>query len=276
MMVPPHPLIKHWLAVARNKETPPPVFRNCIAELGRLLVYEAARDGFLPVVEGEIESPLGVAAAEMVDPSRPVSVVPILRAGLVPLESALTLLPAQRTFHLGYVRNEETMLPELYLNKLPEKFAPEDPVLVCDPMLATGGTMMAALEELLARGASPNMIKVISIVAAPPALTKLGEKFPGAATQTPPLPRPPSTPSPPPPPPPPPPSLAAAPPGLLTGRDDGRLMCVGVRACRAPRVLRHDRRGAERRRIHRPGPRGRGRPGLWHALKRRECLPQRR
>ena len=190
VMVPPHPLIKHWLAVARNKETPPPVFRNCIAELGRLLVYEAARDGFLPVVEGEIESPLGVAAAEMVDPSRPVSVVPILRAGLVPLESALTLLPAQRTFHLGYVRNEETMLPELYLNKLPEKFAPEDPVLVCDPMLATGGTMMAALEELLARGASPNMIKVISIVAAPPALTKLGEKFPGAATQTPPLPRP--------------------------------------------------------------------------------------
>jgi len=190
VMVPPHPLIKHWLAVARNKDTPPPVFRNCVAELGRLLVYEAARDGFLPVLEGEIESPLGVAAAEMVDPSRPVSVVPILRAGLVPLESALTLLPAQRTFHLGYVRNEETMLPELYLNKLPEQFAPEDPVLVCDPMLATGGTMMAALEELVARGASPNMIKVISIVAAPPALTKLGEKFPGATGENHPSPPP--------------------------------------------------------------------------------------
>ena len=184
VMVPPHPLIKHWLAVARNKETPPPVFRNVIAELGRLLVYEAARDGFLPVVEGEIESPLGLAAAEMVDPSRPVAIVPILRAGLVPLESALTLLPAQRTFHLGYVRNEETMQPELYLNKLPEKFEPEDPVLVCDPMLATGGTMVAALEELIARGASANMIKVISIVAAPPALTKLGENFPGARRET--------------------------------------------------------------------------------------------
>ena len=73
MHVPPHPLIKHWLAVARNKHSPTPIFRAAIAELGRLLIYELGRD-WLPTMEGTIESPVGPADAEYVDPSRPIKV----------------------------------------------------------------------------------------------------------------------------------------------------------------------------------------------------------
>ena len=83
--VPSHPLAAHWLAVARNKASPSPVFRSAIAELGRILVYEAV-DGWLPTVSGEVDTPCGVADCTFVDPGQPVKVVPILRAGLVLLE----------------------------------------------------------------------------------------------------------------------------------------------------------------------------------------------
>ena len=73
VIVPPHPLIGHWLGVARNKEAPPPVFRNCMSELGRLLIYEAVRD-LLPTRQGEIETPVGLADVEIVDPTKPVKV----------------------------------------------------------------------------------------------------------------------------------------------------------------------------------------------------------
>jgi len=101
--VPPHPLVKHWVAVARNKDTPSPIFRSALAELGRILVYEAARD-WLPTVQGQVETPLALADVEVVDTSRPVKVVPILRAGLTLLEDVATVLPAQQTFHLGVAR----------------------------------------------------------------------------------------------------------------------------------------------------------------------------
>lgn len=88
VLVPPHPLIKHWLAVARSKETPGPTFRSAIAELGRILIYEAARD-WLPMIDGEVETPLGVnAEISFVDVRNPVKVVPILRSGLLLLEQA--------------------------------------------------------------------------------------------------------------------------------------------------------------------------------------------
>ncbi|KAI3912521.1 hypothetical protein MKW98_020983 [Papaver atlanticum] len=183
VFVPPHSLIKHWVSVLRNEQTPPPVFKNAMAELGRLLIYEASRD-WLPTVTGEIQSPLGVASVEFIDPREPVTIVPILRAGLALVEHASSILPATKTYHLGISRNEETLLPTVYLNKLPEKLPEGSRVLVVDPMLATGGTIVAALEMLRDRGVDFKQIKVISALAAPPALQKLSENFPGLHVYT--------------------------------------------------------------------------------------------
>ncbi|KAL2623653.1 hypothetical protein R1flu_003858 [Riccia fluitans] len=176
--VPPHPLIKHWVSVLRNEMTPSPLFRSAMGELGRILIYEASRD-WLVTVSGEIQTPCGIAECEFIDPREPVKVVPILRAGLVLVEQIGSVLPATQTYHLGYVRDEETLEPTLYLNKLPERFPEGSRVLITDPTLATGGTIVAALEELRSRGADPKLMRVICAVAAPPALTKLSEKFPG-------------------------------------------------------------------------------------------------
>ncbi|MGM3308311.1 uracil phosphoribosyltransferase [Anabaena sp. WFMT] len=176
--VPPHPLIKHWLAVARDVATPPVLFRAAITELGRWLTYEAARD-WLPTLETTVESPLAPCPATFIDPQVPVAVVPILRAGLGLLEGAQTLLPLAKIYHLGLVRNEETLEPSCYLNKLPEKFDPETRVLITDPMLATGGSIMAAMAELTKRGVEPALTRIVCVVAAPPALQKLSADYPG-------------------------------------------------------------------------------------------------
>lgn len=178
VFVPPHPLIKHWVSVLRNEQTPCAVFKNAMAELGRLLIYEASRD-WLPTISGEIQSPLGPAAVEFIDPREPIVIVPILRAGLALAEYASSILPATKIYHLGISRDEETLQPTVYLNKLPEKLPEGSRVFVIDPMLATGGTIIAALELIKGCGVENNQIKVISAVAAPPALQKLGEKFPG-------------------------------------------------------------------------------------------------
>jgi len=178
VFVPPHPLINHWLGIARNAMTPPPIFRSTLGELGRLLIYECVRD-WLPTFTAEVEGPLGTAQVELVDPSQPIAVVPVLRAGLVLLEEAKTVLPASITYHLGFVRDETTLQPTMYLNKLPKQFMPGQRVLICDPMLATGGTMVQAIEECLARGAEVGNIRIVCIVSCPPALTLLSEKYPG-------------------------------------------------------------------------------------------------
>ena len=176
--VPPHPLIKHWLAVARDVSTPSVLFRSAITELGRWLTYEAARE-WLPTQELMVQTPLDVCPGTVVNPQVPVAVVPILRAGLGLLEGAQTLLPLASVYHLGLVRNEETLEPDCYLNKLPEKFAAETRVLITDPMLATGGSMMAAMAELTQRGVDPSLTRIVCVVAAPPALQKLGAAYPG-------------------------------------------------------------------------------------------------
>ncbi|CAG9460120.1 unnamed protein product [Pedinophyceae sp. YPF-701] len=183
IFVPPHPLIKHWLAVCRNVGSPSPVFRSAMGELGRILIYEAGRE-WLPVVEGEVESPLGVAPCEVIDPAQPIKVVPVLRAGMLLLEDSATVLPHQQTFHVGVERDEDTLQPSWYLNKLPESFAPTDRVLVAETMIATGGTILLVLDEIVKRGADPTNVRVIAAVCAPPALQKLSEKYPGMKLYT--------------------------------------------------------------------------------------------
>lgn len=175
--VPPHPLIKHWLTVARDRNTPTVLFKSAMTELGRWLTYEASRD-WLPTQEITVETPLTSCQGTVVNPEQPLVVVPILRAGLALLEGAQTLLPLASIYHLGLSRNEETLEPSCYLNNLPEKFASETRVLILEPMLATGGSIMTAMAEITSRGVDPSYIRVISVVAAPPALQKLSAEYP--------------------------------------------------------------------------------------------------
>jgi uracil phosphoribosyltransferase len=175
--VPPHPLIKHWLAVARDAATPSELFRSAITELGRWLTYEAVRE-WLPTMETTIKTPLAFSPVTFINPDVPIAVVPILRAGLGLWEGAQTLLPLVSVYHLGLARDEQTLEPSCYLNKLPAKFDPQTLVLIPEPMLATGGTIMAAMGELTARGVDPALVRIISVVAAPPALKKLGAAYP--------------------------------------------------------------------------------------------------
>ncbi|MDJ0616286.1 MAG: uracil phosphoribosyltransferase [Calothrix sp. MO_192.B10] len=176
--VPPHPLIKHWLAVARDAATPSVLFRSAITELGRWLTYEASRE-WLPTKDVTVQTPLDTCAATFIDAEVPMAVVPILRAGLGLLEGAQTLLPLASIYHLGLERNEETLQPSCYLNSMPEKFHPQTRVLITDPMLATGGSIMAAMSELVQRGIEPSLVRIVCVVASPPALQKLSEAYPG-------------------------------------------------------------------------------------------------
>jgi len=181
--VPPHPLIKHWLAVARDRNTPGILFRTAMTELGRWLTYEAMREWF-PSMETTVETPLGPATAAVINPELPVAVVPILRAGLTLLEGAQSVLPRAATYHFGLARNEETLQPHCYLNKLPDQFQPQTRILIPEPMLATGGSIMATMQELTQRQADPELIRIISVVAAPPALKQLGENHPSLQIYT--------------------------------------------------------------------------------------------
>ncbi|MCU0570451.1 MAG: uracil phosphoribosyltransferase [Oculatellaceae cyanobacterium Prado106] len=176
--VPPHPLIKHWLAVSRDESTPSVLFRSAMTELGRWLTYEAIRD-WMPTVDTEVKTPLSPSAATFINPEIPIAVIPILRAGLSLLDGAQALLPLASIYHIGVVRNEETLEPTVYLNKFPEQFPPETKVLITEPMLATGGTITTVMGELTQRGISPENVRIISVVTAPPALQKLNVAFPG-------------------------------------------------------------------------------------------------
>lgn len=181
--VPPHPLIKHWLAVARDEVTPSVLFRSAMTELGRWLTYEAVRD-WLPTMEVEINSPLAPCAATFINPELPIAVIPILRAGLSLLEGAQTLLPLASIYHIGVVRNEETLEPSIYLNKFPAQFHPQTRVIITEPMLATGGTIMTVMAELTTRGVDPALVRIISVVTAPVALQKLNMAYPGLVIYT--------------------------------------------------------------------------------------------
>ena len=175
--VPPHPLIQHWLGVARDANTPSTLFRTAMTELGRWLTYEAIRD-WLPTIETQIDTPLAPCPATFINPETPVAVVPILRAGLALLDGAQSLLPLASIYHLGMVRDEETLKPTCYLNKMPGQFSEQTHVLITDPMLATGGSMDAALEQITQRGVDPAHIRIVSVVAAHEALKRLSLDYP--------------------------------------------------------------------------------------------------
>lgn len=155
-----HPLIKHKMALLRDKETGTKEFKELIGEVALLLTYEATRD--LPLVEVKVETPITMADCQMV--AKKIAIVPILRAGVGMADGMQTLLPTAKVGHIGLYRDPETLIPVEYYCKLPVDIA-ESEVLLVDPMLATGGTAEAAIGFLKERGAKK--ITMLCILAAP-------------------------------------------------------------------------------------------------------------
>ena len=169
-----HPLIQHHLATLRDKTTPPDEFRRLVQRLAVLLAYEATHD--LQTSPREIETPLTTMTAERL--SQRIGLVPILRAGLGMVDPILNLLPDAEVWHLGLYRDEATAQPVEYYSKLPAH-SPVDVALVLDPMLATGGSAIAALAALQRWGVPK--LKVLSLIAAPEGIRSVTEACPGAS-----------------------------------------------------------------------------------------------
>ena len=167
-----HPLIRHKLAIIRNKDTDTKKFREVVQELATLMAYESFKD--VPTQEIEVETPLEKTTQTVVKENS-IAIVPILRAGLGMVEGVLTLFPTAKVGHIGLYRNEETLEPHEYYCKLPEGID-KKVVMVLDPMLATGGSSVAAIELLKRRGC--RKIKLMSIIAAPEGVEKVAEAQP--------------------------------------------------------------------------------------------------
>lgn len=167
-----HPLITHKLTVLRDERTTSPVFRQLTEELVTLLAYEATRGVHVEPIE--IQTPVTKTLGVKISEPRPI-VVPILRAGLGMLEGMVKLLPTAEVGFLGIVRNEETLEPSTYAERLPDDLSDRQ-CFVLDPMLATGGSLGAAINYLFDRGAVE--VTAICILAAPEGLAAL-EKLVG-------------------------------------------------------------------------------------------------
>ncbi len=158
-----HPLIKNKVALLRDKETKTTQFRSIMSELSGLMCYEATKD--LRMKKVRLQTPLCETETEMLD--QEVVLVPILRAGLGMVETVQMLIPHAKIGHIGLYRDEKTSTPRQYYAKLPQGLQ-DAVVLVLDPMLATGGTVKAAVDILKERGARD--IRFVSIVGCPEGL----------------------------------------------------------------------------------------------------------
>jgi uracil phosphoribosyltransferase len=159
-----HPLVTHKLTVLRDKKTPSPVFRQLVEELVTLLAYEATRE--VKTTEVTIETPVVETKGRKLSKPRPI-IIPILRAGLGMLEGIVKLLPTAEVGFLGIKRNEETLQPYTYANRLPDDLTGRQ-VFIIDPMLATGGTLIDSIDYVFEKGATD--VTCICLLGAPEGL----------------------------------------------------------------------------------------------------------
>ena len=167
-----HPLIQHKIGIIRKKDTSSKEFREMISEIAMLMCYEATRE--LPLTDVEIETPICKTTVKELE-GKKMAVVPILRAGLGMVEGMLAMIPAAKIGHIGLYRDEETHEPHEYYCKLPDPID-ERLIVVTDPMLATGGSAVAAVDFIKQHGGKH--IKFMCIIAAPEGVKRLHEAHP--------------------------------------------------------------------------------------------------
>ncbi|HFX5681173.1 TPA: uracil phosphoribosyltransferase [Streptococcus pyogenes] len=167
-----HPLIQHKFSILRRQTTSTKDFRELVNEIAMLMGYEVSRD--LPLEDVDIQTPVSKTVQKQLA-GKKLAIVPILRAGIGMVDGLLSLVPAAKVGHIGMYRNEETLEPVEYLVKLPEDINQRQIFLV-DPMLATGGSAILAVDSLKKRGAAN--IKFVCLVAAPEGVKKLQEAHP--------------------------------------------------------------------------------------------------
>ena len=167
-----HPLIKHKISRLRDKNTGTYEFRKLVEEIAMLEGFEALKD--LPLEDIEVETPLETCMTPMIA-GRKLAIVPILRAGLGMVEGLVSLVPSAKIGHIGLYRDEETFEPHEYFCKLPRPIE-ERTIVVCDPMLATGGSAIDAISMIKKHGGKK--IKFVCIIAAPEGVKRLAEAHP--------------------------------------------------------------------------------------------------
>ena len=167
-----HPLIQHKLTIIRDKNCGTKVFREVVDEIAMLMAYEVSRD--MPLEDIVIETPITETTQKTLS-GKKVAIIPILRAGIGMVDGILELIPAAKVGHIGLYRDEETFEPHEYFVKLPEDIYARQ-LFVVDPMLATGGSAIMAIDALKERGASN--IKFVCLVAAPEGVKALQEAHP--------------------------------------------------------------------------------------------------
>ncbi|WP_076635988.1 uracil phosphoribosyltransferase [Lactiplantibacillus plantarum] len=167
-----HPLIQHKLTIIRGKDCGTKVFREMVNEIATLMAYEVSRD--MPLEDIEIETPVAKSTQKTLA-GKKVAIVPILRAGLGMVDGFLNMIPAAKVGHVGMYRDEKTLKPVEYFVKLPSDISQRQ-LFVVDPMLATGGSAIMAMDMLKKRGASN--IKFMCLVAAPEGVKALREAHP--------------------------------------------------------------------------------------------------
>ena len=167
-----HPLIQHKLAILRNAQTGVKEFRELISEISGLMCYEATRN--LPTEEVEVQTPVAIAKCRMLS-GKKLAIVPVLRAGLGMVDSMVDLIPSAKIGHIGLYRDPETHMPVEYYCKLPEDIENRQ-VYVVDPMLATGGSAVAAIDFLKAKGCK-NII-MMNIIGCPEGVKTVQQAHP--------------------------------------------------------------------------------------------------
>ena len=167
-----HPLIQHKLAILRNKRTSVKEFRELVSEISGLMCYEATRN--LPLKEVQVETPICTATCRVLA-GKKLAIVPILRAGLGMVDKMVDLIPSAKIGHIGLYRDPETHLPVEYYCKLPEDIENRQ-VFVVDPMLATGGSAIAAIEFLKKHGCK--YIIMMNIIGCPEGVKAVQEAHP--------------------------------------------------------------------------------------------------
>ncbi|MBP3360981.1 MAG: uracil phosphoribosyltransferase [Clostridia bacterium] len=166
-----HPLILHKISMMRDKDATVKDFRELVYEIALLMGYESTRD--LTLIDKEVQTPMGIAKGKAI--VKQVAIVPILRAGLGMVDALMSLIPAAKVGHIGLYRDHETLEPVEYYCKLPPEIENRQ-VIVLDPMLATGGSAIAAINFIKKRGAKN--IKFMCLIAAPEGIKSLTEAHP--------------------------------------------------------------------------------------------------